>query len=325
MVLLRSLAALLLSAGLAATAAEPSPHAIDAPRWFANSFLDFREEVQEAARQRRRVMLYFGQDGCPYCKRLMEVNLADPRIAERMRTRFVSIALNLWGDRETTWIDGKVRSEKELGRFLKVQFTPTLIFLDERGASFLRINGYQAPERFRLALDFEAQYPAGAKTLEAFLRARPAQAPAPAPSRLFRAPPLDDKRPLTLLLFEDRSCETCAELQAAFARPEIAALLGRFDAIRLEVHGERRVRVQSDETEAALARALSVTFAPTLVFVDGSGRELFRVEGYLRPFHLAAALDYVASGAHRSEPSFQRFVQARAERERAAGRAVELW
>jgi hypothetical protein len=33
----------------------------------------------------------------------------------------------------------------------------------------------------------------------------------------------------------------------------------------------------------------------------------------------------VASGAYRSEPSFQRYIQARAERKRAAGERVELW
>ena len=58
---------------------------------------------------------------------------------------------------------------------------------------------------------------------------------------------------------------------------------------------------------------------------DASGREVLRLDAYLRAFHFASALDYVASGAYRTEPSFQRFVQARAERIRAAGVAVELW
>jgi thioredoxin-related protein len=61
------------------------------------------------------------------------------------------------------------------------------------------------------------------------------------------------------------------------------------------------------------------------VFFDSNGREAFRVETYLRPFHLASSLEYVASGAYRSEPSFQRFVQARAERIRAAGGRADLW
>ena len=40
---------------------------------------------------------------------------------------------------------------------------------------------------------------------------------------------------------------------------------------------------------------------------------------------LNGAFDYVASGAHAREPQFQRFVQARAERLREQGVAVDLW
>jgi hypothetical protein len=45
----------------------------------------------------------------------------------------------------------------------------------------------------------------------------------------------------------------------------------------------------------------------------------------VRPFHLAGALDYVASGGYRKEPSFQRYLQAHAERLRERGEPVNLW
>jgi thioredoxin-related protein len=77
--------------------------------------------------------------------------------------------------------------------------------------------------------------------------------------------------------------------------------------------------------ERAWARELRVVYAPTLVFLDAGGREVFRSEGYLKPFHLAATLDYVASGAYRDEPDFQRYVQKRADAARAAGKRVDLW
>jgi len=52
---------------------------------------------------------------------------------------------------------------------------------------------------------------------------------------------------------------------------------------------------------------------------------VFRIDAYLRPFHLASALDYVASGAYRKEPSFQRYLQARAEHLRGRGERIDLW
>ena len=111
--------------------AQPSPHAIDIPRWFTESFLDFREDVADAARAGKRLLVYIGQDGCPYCRKLMSVNFSQQIVVDKTRQHFVATALNLWGDRETTWLDGRSRSEKELARFLDVQFTPTLLFFDE--------------------------------------------------------------------------------------------------------------------------------------------------------------------------------------------------
>src|SRR4051812_34794126 len=72
------------------------------PAWFAQSLLVLPEEIADAAQEGKRVVLYFEQQGCPYCKRMVEVNFREPKIAGRMQQRFVPIALNIWGDREVT-------------------------------------------------------------------------------------------------------------------------------------------------------------------------------------------------------------------------------
>jgi thioredoxin-related protein len=77
--------------------------------------------------------------------------------------------------------------------------------------------------------------------------------------------------------------------------------------------------------ERELARELGISYAPSLIFFGTDGEEIFRAEGYLRPFHIAAALDYVAGSAWRTEPSFQRFIQKRADELRAAGHQVNIW
>src|SRR5689334_25340667 len=73
-----------------------SLHAQEHPGWFAQSLLILPEEIADAAKENKRVVLYFEQEGCPYCKRMVEVNFRDPRIAGRMQQRFVPIALNIW-------------------------------------------------------------------------------------------------------------------------------------------------------------------------------------------------------------------------------------
>ena len=70
-----------------------------------------------------------------------------------MRRHFSSVDINIFGDREVTWIDGRRMSEKQFAALMKIRYTPTLLFFDEKGALAARIDGYLAPEPFIAALD----------------------------------------------------------------------------------------------------------------------------------------------------------------------------
>lgn len=317
------LLALLLAVAIAAPlrAQAPSPHAIEIPRWFTETFLDMPNDVREAAAQGRRVMLYFGQDGCPYCTALMQTNFSQRAIVDKTRRHFVAIALNLWGDREIAWIDGRRMTEKALGRELRVQFTPTLLFLDEKGAVALRLNGYLPPHRFDAALDYAAGLAGKGMRYDEYIKTaiREAASATLHDESFFAAPPvaLRGAKPVALL-FETPYCAGCDELhREGLRRPEVRKLLERFVVYRLTLDDKR-------SPATTWARELRVAYTPTVVFFD-RGKEVFRIDAYLRPFHLASALDYVAGGAYRKEPSFQRYLQARAERLRGRGERVDLW
>ena len=330
------LATLLALAGFMAGAAAqvPSPHAIEVPRWFTETFLDFKEDVAEAARDNKRVLVYFGQDGCPYCKALMQANFGPGATADKTRRHFVAIALNLWGDREVTWLDGRRLSEKALARALAVQFTPTLLFFDTDGKLALRLDGYQPPQRFAHILDYVIERRDRTESLAEFMQRHEGSANAAAPAAqayLLRQPTRLARKaggkPLAVL-FEAPGCEPCAEMHAqAFTRGTLRALLGRFDIAR--VLPGQATSMQAPDGLATdtrrWARDLRIGLYPTVVFFDDRGREVFRFDGHLRAFHIESAFDYVASTAYRTEPQFQRFVQARAERLRAAGQPVDLW
>jgi thioredoxin-related protein len=300
------------------------------PAWFSESLLDLREDVKDAAAEGKRVMLYFGQDGCPYCKRLMEVNFRQASIAAKAQRHLVALALNIWGDREVTWTDGTTTTEKRLAAQLKVQFTPTLIFLDERGAIALRLNGYYPPHQFEAALDHvsgrisRAEYLArqSGKGAAASLNPQPFFMPAPHDLRR-RA----GGKPLAVL-FETPSCAQCDEMHSvAFKRREVLAQLAKFDVARFSLSEKSPIVTPDGKglSAEAWARQLHVGYVPTLLLFDARGREVFRTEAYLRPFHIEGALDYVSSGAYTREPSFQRFLQAKAERLRERGVHVDLW
>jgi thioredoxin-related protein len=314
----------------------PSPHAIDIPKWFNESFLELHDDVREAAKQGKRLMLYFGQDGCPYCTALMRDNFSQPYIVDAMKRQFVSVALNLWGDSEVAWLDGRKLTEKALSAELKVQFTPTLLFFDEQGKVILRLNGYVPPGKFFQALTYVAEKKESQFTFTQYLQAAPGPAAATTmPKQAYmQSAPVDfralfAKRDKPLIVFvEQGPCNECKELhREGLQRPEVKRLMEGFRAVQIEFHGTRAVTSLSgkDLPEIEWVRAQNVTYLPTMIFYDAAGREVFRNEGYLRPFHLASTLDYVASGAYLKEPSFQRFIQRRSDALRDKGEAVELW
>lgn len=271
------------------------------PEWFTETFLDLREDAAEAAKDGKRLMLYFSQDGCPYCKQLVTVNFRDPKIVEKTRRHFVALNINIWGDREVTWTDGRRMPEKAFARMLKIQFTPTLAFLDEKGALAHRINGYLPPEEFYSALDAAI----GKGPQMAVAHGKPVD--------LRRKP---GSKPVAVMLLSPR-CDACDEMNRNLTLPQVRAQLSKFELVR----AANGVEVVT----AAGTRPLKASYVPALVFLDAAGREVFRTEAYLRPFHLAGSLEYVASGAYAREPSFQRFLQAKAERMKSRGERVDLW
>ncbi len=108
---------------------EPNEEGVYVQPWFINTFMDLREDMEEAKSEGKQLVILWEQRGCPYCKEMHHVNLRKPEIVNYIRENFNVLQLNLWGDREVTDVDGEVTTEKKLARKYRVQFTPTLQFL----------------------------------------------------------------------------------------------------------------------------------------------------------------------------------------------------
>jgi len=313
-----------------------SPLMAALPGWFKDSFLHLDEELENATAEGKRLVLYFHQEECPYCKRMLEVNFTQRDIEAKAQAQFHFIAINIWGDLEVTDLRGKVTSEKDFAHDQRVQFTPTLLFLDEQGRVTFRLNGYYPPERFSALLDYSAQHPAPAGSFQDFLAARAGPQPStelhqdpsylPHPLKLNQRP---STKPL-LLLFEQPSCQACDELhREGLARDEARELLGQFD-VALVDFGSTEPLITPDGREMTArdwSRELGINYTPTLLFLGTGGQEVFRTDSYIRPYHVATSLAYVATGAYQSQPEFQRFIQERIEARRESGETgpPKLW
>jgi thioredoxin-related protein len=312
-----------------------NPGWVEPPFWFRETFLDIREDIEDAAAEDKRLMIYFYQDGCPYCERLIRDNFAQQDIVDKTRGYFDVLAINMWGAREVTDLDGNEVTEADFARSLRVQYTPTLLMFDESGEVVARINGYFPPHRFRVALEYIGQRMENELTFPEYL-AQVGEEPASGKLHVrdgWMRPPvalnevLDDARRPLLVFFEQEQCSACDELHLdILARDESNELLDQFNIAHVDIWSREKLTTPSGETMEARewAREMGVLYTPTLVFYDPDDGEVIRTEGYLRTFHVQGVMHYVLSGAYAEQPEFQRFLDQRAHDLREQGIEVDL-
>ena len=306
----------------------------DKPVWFKESFLDIKEDIEEAASNGKRLLLYFYQDGCPYCAKLLQDNFGQRNIANKTQNYFDVIAINMWGDREITWIDGNTATEKSIALRMRVMFTPTMLFLDEKGGVALRVNGYYAPDKFEAVLDFVGRR---MERKMAFSDYYQKQSPTKASGKLHPQKFILKQTDLTkvmskndkplLVLFDQKQCAGCDELHTdIFTRKETLEQLKRFNVVRFDMWSTTKLVTPTGRplTARDWAKRLKIQYAPTMVMFDQTGKEIIRTEAYFKSFHVQSVMDYAASGAYKEQPSFQRFISKRAEKLEAQGVHIDL-
>jgi thioredoxin-related protein len=302
------------------------------PSWFKQSFLVLPEEATEAGRSGKRLFVYFGQDGCPYCAELFNNNFSQRHIVDFTRKHFECIDINMWGDREVTDLDGQVLSEKDFSAKHKVWFTPTILFFDDKGKRVLRLNGYLPPHQFLAALQYVAERKDSDLSFHEFLaKTAPGAARGALHSKpFFRKPPLELNRltdkPLAVF-FEQKDCLGCDQLhQKTLQLPETLAQIQRFHVVQLDRWSDTPVTTPDGKNTTARdwADELKIAYVPSAVMFDEK-KEVIRIEAMFKSFHVQSVLDYAASGAYKTQPSLQRFIQSRADHLREKGVTVDLW
>jgi thioredoxin-related protein len=307
------------------------------PDWFKVSFLDLFEDIDEAAANNKRLMVYYYQDGCPYCTKLLEDNFGQREITVKAQKYFDVVAINLWGDKEVV-VGDQTYTEKEFAEALKVQYTPTLLFFNEDKKVVFRANGYYPPEKFSALLDYIGTRQEAAISYQDYMAK---VNPQPATGRLHDEvnsvasvadlqsslkQPADNSKPL-LVMFEQKKCATCDELHLdILKRQESTALLSRFNVVVLDMWSGEMITTPSGKKMkiSEWAKALDVKYAPSLVFFDNQGEEVFRTDAYLKAFHTQSVMDYVSTGAYLKQDNFQRYIDERADHLREQGIEVNL-
>lgn len=307
---------------------------VEMPTWFKSSFLDIKDDIAEATKSGKRVMIYFHQDGCPYCAKLVNDNFKDKETVDYLAKHFDSLDINMWGDRDITGLDGKRYNEKSYSASLKVWFTPTILFFDETGKIALRINGYYPKDKFLIALRYVAEKKNTKLTFsEYYKQFSNTKKPGKLISESIFVKPAYNlqklkqaKKPLAVL-FEQANCKDCERLHNITLKDkDTLDILKQFNIVQLDRWADTPVIDLDGKSTTAkkLADKLQITFSPSAILYD-KGVEIIRIEAFLKSFHVQSVFDYVLTGSYKTETSFQRYIEHRSLEIRKQGKTVDIW
>lgn len=289
------------------------------PYWFKESFLEIEMDVEEAVEQEKALLLYFHQQGCPYCRAMIQKNIAEPRTRKFIQDHFDVVQINIRGAREVTLPDGTLMNERDFAQFLGVQYTPTIIVLDDSNLKNPRgrMNGFRPLPTFHAFLEEVTQNPAvfdneqlsvvGLYEQEYFLQTNDLTG-------------LSDEKPLAVFL-ETQECADCRKMHSeAFSNQGTYEYLKQYNVVQFDAASDAVVTLPSGEkrTVQEWVQAKKLNYYPTvLLYAAGSKEESFRMDSYLRSFHVQSALEYVLEKRFQDHPEFQRFIDERSARIRA--------
>lgn len=127
-----------------------------------DSFLEFGDDLSDAAAEGKHLMVLIEQEGCPYCRELHRVNFKRPEIVELLNEHFVVVQLDLYGSRGTIDFDGEEMEERALVGKWGAAFTPTTFIFtaDKDGSTSFRdalsfgMPGYLKPFHYITSLEY---------------------------------------------------------------------------------------------------------------------------------------------------------------------------
>ena len=306
------------------------------PNWFKATFMDFSEDLEEAADENKHVMIYFHQDGCPYCAKLVQDNFHDEKLVAKLQKNFDTIETNMWGDRELTDWNGNDYTEKEFSTKMKIQFTPTLVFLNSKGEILLRLNGYQSIEKMHATLDYisnknylDQSYASYINNLKinksGVLNAHSVFEDGP--HMLTRSKQIPANKYLAVF-FEEPNCQECDNFyQTLMPLKQTQDYLKQMQVIRFNALSDEKLITPSGKRTTAKDwyDELKLTYKPAIVFFDKNGGEVIRKDAFFKEFHFHSILTYVLTEEYKTQPNFQRYIEHKADKLREQGITVDIW
>ncbi|MCW8831108.1 MAG: thioredoxin fold domain-containing protein [Gammaproteobacteria bacterium] len=297
----------------------PLSESISHPDWFKKSSGHLGDDLQDALDAGKKgLIIYFGQERCSYCEQFIKHSLRASDIEYYTRKNYDIIHIDIWSTLDIVDTDGKEYTERELSIRYNTNFTPSLIFYDQKGKPVFRLRGYYPPYKFRAALKYVAEGFYLKERFRDYLE-RAEQGLFFVSEGLnerdfFIEPPYDlqaiiseDKLPL-MVSFEQGDCHACDLLHSSpLNQDEILVELEKINSIQLNMWADTPIVTPDgyNTTARQWAKQLGLFYAPTLIFFDNNGNEIIRIDSVVKFYRLLGVLKYINQGGYLSEKNYQ--------------------
>lgn len=299
------------------------------PSWFKESFLDIAEDIEEAKEEDKHVILFLSLDFCPYCTRMLDEHFNDGAKNQKyLENNFDVIGINIKGSREIALNEDQSMTEKEYADFLKVMYTPTIIFLNQENEIVVRVNGYRSEPNFKLILDYVKNKEYQNMELSAYLeKVKNRTLYTLKPNEMFKnMSDLSKVNGPLAVIFEDGSCTQCEYLHnITFKNQDVIKEMGEFTIVRFNAMSNDEIVTPNGKmtTPNKWAKEINLDYRPGILLFDKK-KEIARIDALLYGFHFKEMFRYVSKGYYEKYPTFLDYLGPRQQELIDAGVNIDI-
>ncbi len=288
----------------------------DMPEWFKESFMDMSEDVEEAKEENKHVMLFMTLKFCPYCTKMLKNNFEEgAKLQPYIQKNFDVVGIDIKGSKEIAVNDDLTLSEKEYAKHLNVQYTPTLIFLNESNEVVVRINGYRSSENFKYILDFVKNKEYINMELTEYIEKVKNKTLYTLKENTMFTDITDLSKidgPLAVI-FEDGSCTQCDYLHNnTLKNKDVLAEIKKFTIVRFDASSTNKIITPSGKstTPNKWAKNLILDYRPGILLFNNK-KEQARIDALLYSFHFKELFRFVSNKEYKTYKSFLDYLRVR--------------
>lgn len=297
----------------------------DAPSWFKQSFLDISEDVDEATKANKHLMLFIDLDGCPYCTKMLNESFsAKNNTSAFVKKHFDVINLNVKGSREITW-KGKSMSEKEFAINLHIQYSPTILFLDKDKNVVLKLNGYRTAENFKTILEYINGKFYKTQTLSEYLEVVKNN-PSKANTTNKKLQDLSKINSPLAIIFDEKGSKSSKDFnQVTLKNKDVKKEIAKFTVVKFDANSnEEFIGIDGKKTTPrAFVKSINLDYRPGVLLYNDK-KLISTVDALLYSFHFKELLRYVSEKEYKHFNTYLEYLAVRQKELTEAGVHIDL-